>query len=336
MRCFPFDNPSHASGQPGLVSVIVTVFNQKVFLGEALDSIVAQSYRPIECVVVDDGSNDGCDAVVRRYTNVSDVIVRYIRQDNQGAQAARNRGAAASVGEFIQHLDADDVLAPDKLAKHIDFLMSVNGATSDVVYGDAQWLLRLEGQYQAGEGIGIGPTADVLERMLLGDWNPSFSYMYRRSVLASCGGWNPTLTINQDYDFFLRIAAAGKRFSYVPVMTGWYRRHDGPRLSDQSMILRAQTTFRILQAAEAVITASRTMTLQQRNALAQAYRRVSRWAFDGDRPLWRESFRHAMRVSPDFEPASRLERALSRAVGPWHAECVVSAARLSRKLVSRT
>lgn len=99
-----------------LVSCIVPVYNGEAFLGEALDSIVAQRYRPIEILVVDDGSTDGTAGVA---AGARGVRVRYARQDNAGGAAARNRGIKMAQGEFVAFLDADDVWPPEKLERQV-------------------------------------------------------------------------------------------------------------------------------------------------------------------------------------------------------------------------
>src|SRR5262245_10754564 len=100
---------------PPLVSCIVPVYNGEAFLGEALASIRAQRHRPIEILVVDDGSTDGTAAVVM----AADAGIRYMRQDNAGGAAARNRGIGMARGTFVAFLDADDLWPPEKLERQI-------------------------------------------------------------------------------------------------------------------------------------------------------------------------------------------------------------------------
>jgi glycosyltransferase involved in cell wall biosynthesis len=98
-----------------LISCIVPVFNGERYLGETLDSILAQTYRPLEIIVVDDGSTDGTAAVAARY----DQRIHYLRQPNAGEAKARHSGLSAARGEFIAFLDADDLWHPDKLTRQI-------------------------------------------------------------------------------------------------------------------------------------------------------------------------------------------------------------------------
>ena len=100
---------------PGLISCVIPVFNGERYLGEALESVLAQSYQPLEVIVVDDGSTDETAEVARRYGE----RVRYVWQPNAGETAARNLGLTAAHGEFIAFLDADDVWDSEKLERQI-------------------------------------------------------------------------------------------------------------------------------------------------------------------------------------------------------------------------
>jgi glycosyltransferase involved in cell wall biosynthesis len=98
-----------------LISCIVPVYNGERYLGETLDSIFAQTYQPLEIIVVDDGSTDGTATVAASYGQ----RVRYLCQTNQGKAAARNRGFGAAQSEFIAFIDADDLWHPEKLTRQI-------------------------------------------------------------------------------------------------------------------------------------------------------------------------------------------------------------------------
>jgi glycosyltransferase involved in cell wall biosynthesis len=99
----------------GLVSCIVPVFNGERYLAETLDSVLQQTYRPLEILVCDDGSTDGSADIAAGYGDP----VRYLRQSNAGSTSARNLGLAAARGEFVAFLDADDLWHPEKLARQV-------------------------------------------------------------------------------------------------------------------------------------------------------------------------------------------------------------------------
>jgi glycosyltransferase involved in cell wall biosynthesis len=98
-----------------LISCIVPVFNGERYLGEALDSILAQTYRPLKIIVADDGSTDGTAKLAAGYGE----RITYLRQSNQGYAAAKNLGLSAAEGDFIAFLDADDLWQPEKLARQM-------------------------------------------------------------------------------------------------------------------------------------------------------------------------------------------------------------------------
>ncbi len=104
-----------------MISVILPTYNRRDLLLRAIDSVLAQTYTDLECLIIDDGSTDGTESAVRALT---DPRVRYIRQDNTGACAARNHGILSAQGDYIAFQDSDDVWHPDKLQKQLDFLVA--------------------------------------------------------------------------------------------------------------------------------------------------------------------------------------------------------------------
>ena len=105
----------------GLISVIVPCFNYGRFLGEALESVIAQTYENWECLIIDDGSTDNTREVARQYCE-QDSRIKYHYQKNRGTSAAKNKGLGQSKGEFIQFLDADDLIEKEKLNTHVETL----------------------------------------------------------------------------------------------------------------------------------------------------------------------------------------------------------------------
>lgn len=96
-----------------LISIIIPVYNREHYLAEAIESVLAQTYRPIEIIVVDDGSTDGTADVARRFSET----VRYFYQTNSGCGASRNTGIKKGVGSFLSFLDSDDLWVEEKLSR---------------------------------------------------------------------------------------------------------------------------------------------------------------------------------------------------------------------------
>ena len=321
-------------GVPDLLSIIVTAYNQDWVLEETLLSVAAQTYRPLECVIVNDGSRDGSAGIISRFADRyrDDLRVVRIDQENQGAQRARNNGVRASRGEFIAFLDGDDVLAPDKSQNQVQFLNSEQGTDYAAVYGDAKWLVQNGATFEPGSNVGLGSCSVFLTSLLRMDrWNPPFVYLSRRAAVEATGAWDPQVRINQDFEYFLRMASKGHRFAYLPGVAGYYRKHVRSRISQAGILLRAQDTLRILQRAEESMERHHLLTAEGREALSYAYRSVSCWAFRHDRRLWKESLGHAVRVYPKIGPRNRIGRALQRSLGIWRSEWVLGTLRPAKQ-----
>lgn len=104
-----------------MVTIVIPCYNQAKYIQHTLDSVKSQTYRDWECIIVNDGSTDDSASVVQNYIQ-QDVRIRLVEQDNQGLSAARNTGIRNANGKYIQFLDADDILLPDKLAKQVQEL----------------------------------------------------------------------------------------------------------------------------------------------------------------------------------------------------------------------
>jgi glycosyltransferase involved in cell wall biosynthesis len=119
-----------------LVSVIIPCYNYGHFLCETLENILQQTYQNLECIIVDDGSTDNTNEIVQSYIT-KDARFRYFRQTNKGTSSAKNNGIRIATGEFIQFLDADDLLNKKKLEVQVLFL--INNPDVDIIYGDVRY-----------------------------------------------------------------------------------------------------------------------------------------------------------------------------------------------------
>jgi glycosyltransferase involved in cell wall biosynthesis len=189
------------SSQPalrGIVSVVIPCFNQAHFLPEAIESVLGQTYADVEIVVVDDGSTDNTAAVVARYPTV-----RYVRQENAGAAAARNTGLRLTNGDLLTFLDADDFLSRDALAVGVRALEDHPEVA--FVFGYATFLME-DGTEPS---VPYRPTFtdDYYARLLAGcPIGAPGSVMCRRSVFSVVGPFDRDLRHLEDYDFYYRVA----------------------------------------------------------------------------------------------------------------------------------
>ena len=207
---------------PNLVSTIIPVFNRPQMLREAVESVIAQTWRPIEIIISDDGSTDGTPDVGRECEEKWPGIVRYLRNPNRGAGPAREAGRQVARGEFIQYLDSDDLLWPRK------FEVQVQALRDHPECGAAYGFIRLcpDGQAPIEKPHKwSGKTLPALFPGLLVDrwWNTD-APLWRRTVCDAIGPWTD-LRYSQDWEYDARAGALGVRLVHCPEFVTDQRHH---------------------------------------------------------------------------------------------------------------
>lgn len=212
--------------QPGLVTTIIPVFNRAAMLREAVASVLAQTYRPIEVIVVDDGSTDDTPAAADAIASAH-AEVRVVRQQNRGVGAAREAGRQQARGEFIQYLDSDDALYPRKFELQVAGLRAHSECGAS--YGWTRAVMpdgSMEGpEKRTGERI-----ASMFPAMLASRWWHTPTPLYRRGVTDRGGVWLD-LRNEEDWEYDARLASFGVRLHYVEDWVCEVRHHTANRLS---------------------------------------------------------------------------------------------------------
>lgn len=208
------------SQQQGLVTVVIPVYNGRSYLPEAIESALAQTYRPVEVIVIDDGSTDGSRDVALRYASV-----QVCRQDHGGLGAARNAAIARASGEFLSFLDADDIWLPDKLDLQIRALDA--GPSVDMVFGHVEEF--------------ISPELDDAAKQNLRCHEGSISGMFagtviiRRSSFDRVGPFETAWQLGEFVDWYARAKELGLQSMVLPEVVLRRRLHKsnmGVRLRD--------------------------------------------------------------------------------------------------------
>jgi glycosyltransferase involved in cell wall biosynthesis len=197
--------------RPGLVSIIIPVYNRPALLAEAVASALAQTYRPIEVIVVDDGSTDDTAAVAQALAAADADLVRYARVPHGGVALAMNEGLRLASGEFIQILDSDDLLLPEKLSRQVGGLRA--HPECGISYGYAREYV-LGGPWSGRPARRTGETFDQLFPAILeGKIWPAPSPLFRRSAIDRAGEFVDA-AVQPEWELECRLAAKGVRLHH--------------------------------------------------------------------------------------------------------------------------
>jgi len=203
------------------ITVVIPYFNNVKTVVAAVKSAVEQKGVDFEIIVVDDGSIDGSREVLEPFSS----RMRLIKQANQGACVARNRGLQEASGEFIKFLDADDELHPQCLVTQLQQAKEVE--PNVIVFGRADWV------DQSGSRIATFPSPPMrdgqeMDLTTIIDRSPLTSCpLHRRSLLAQIGAFNEDCPRGQEHDLHVRLALNGARFVFRDTFCYWYHQHVG-------------------------------------------------------------------------------------------------------------
>jgi len=283
-----------------VVSVIMPTYNTAPFIGQAICSVLRQTYADWELLIVDDGSEDNTPKVVAKYV---EPRIRYFRTENLGAGHARNLGIAKARGAFVAFLDSDDVWFPHKL----DVQLKVLRDEPDVGLTYSNYWLMSE------SGVRIGMQRFALDRLPIG-WcledllvrngvlGGGSTVMIRRELLERVGPFDTALLIGQDWDLWLRLAVHC-RFHYTPRALMAYRQREGSISTGGGGVLRTLFDYIIVERAFArqdvrrKYSEGRIAAIRRRAEAVRLYNGGSRLLRSDQSALAVKSFLQSCRVS---------------------------------------
>lgn len=210
----------------GCVSVIIPAFNSERYLAEAVKSVLDQTYKQTECIVVDDGSTDNTAAIAKGFGD----RIRYFYQENAERSVARNTGIKAATGQYLLFLDADDFFASGKIADQIAYLEE--HPEHAAVYSRVRFF-HGDGEKKFFDINRPTPAGDILRELLYGNFITVHSPLIRRSAVDAAGGFSSSLTHNEDWEFFLRLALSGFTFGFLDQYHAFCRMHQTNTSRDQ-------------------------------------------------------------------------------------------------------
>ena len=319
-------NQPPGRGSSPLVSVVIPAFNAQRFIEETLATVATQSYRPLQVFIVDDGSTDQTTAIVRDWIRLlpgnRELSGALLEQKHRGGSAARNLGIAASQGQWIQFLDADDLLGPGKIAAQV---LALREDQSSTAY--CGWRIRSHRGARIEvsdlrQAAAVPEGSDVLRMHLEGWYCPPLCYLWPRDLVTRLGGFDVSLGADQDGDFTLRALAAGAQLRYVPGVDVQYRVHSVGQVSRVRSRAKFRSRYRVAKKIAAIL---------EREGRIEPYQKSLAIRFDELRrtscvtyPALAELCRRASEAHwPHHEPAVRgglVYRAGRRMLGLYAAE----------------
>ena len=207
------------------VSIIIPAYNASEYIEETLDSALQQVYKNIEIIIVDDDSTDDTWSIINNYCNNFPNLIKVYKNKGKGACAARNYGFELSSGNYIQYLDADDILNPQKIEKQMELLQSFG----DNIIVSCYWgrFYKNWNSVNWKEQLINKDYCDPIN-WLIDSWDnkgmgQTSIWLTPRSLIESAGLWNENLLINQDGEFFSRVLLRSKGIKFCKEAKVYYR-----------------------------------------------------------------------------------------------------------------
>ncbi|HET8925034.1 MAG TPA: glycosyltransferase family 2 protein [Candidatus Acidoferrum sp.] len=213
-----------------LVSILIPAFNAEEWISDTLRSAIGQTWDRKEIIVVDDGSRDRTLEVARQFECDG---VRVITQKNQGAAAARNTAFSLSKGDYIQWLDADDLLAPDKIARQLEAFGQSGSKSTLLSSAWGRFLYRYKRAQFVPTALwcDLSPTEWLLRKMQQNLHMQTATWLVSRELTETAGPWNTRLLGDDDGEYFCRVLLLSDGVHFVPDARVYYRASGASSLS---------------------------------------------------------------------------------------------------------
>lgn len=194
-----------------LISVIIPCYNSEIHIGRAIESVLKQSYKNLEIILVDNNSTDRTATILNSYAEANANIIKIFNEPRKGSPFARNKGLLESTGEWLQFLDSDDELLPEKLQHQME--LTQKDSNIDLIAGSL-FLIRESASginKKLIEVIAGNPWENLIKSKL----GKTSSILWKKQTLLEVGGWNEYSTSSQEYELMFRLLQKGINIAYV-------------------------------------------------------------------------------------------------------------------------
>lgn len=249
--------PANAKRMQPLVSILIPAYNAEPWLAQTIESALNQTWPRKEIIIVDDGSTDMTLAVAERYAS---SILRVAGQTNQGASAARNKAFSISKGDYIQWLDADDLLARDKISEQVKILEACRNKRllCSGPFGTFYYRHSKAHFHPTALWCDLSPVDYLLRTMADNLYMADCGWLVSRELTEAAGPWDTRLWRDNDGEYFARVVVASAGVCYVPTARTYYRRSGSSSVSQtgrsnlklESLLLSIKLHIRYIQSLE--------------------------------------------------------------------------------------
>ena len=225
-----------------LVSIIIPAYNAEKWISQSIKSALLQTWKNKEIIIVDDGSRDRTLEIAKKYES---SCLKVVSQDNRGASSARNKGLSYAQGSYIQWLDADDLLAPDKISTQMNLAQydSTELTLYSSPHGKFYWRPEKARFYPNSLWQDLSPFEWMFKKLSENPWMIPAVWLVSRKLTDRAGPWNEQLTLNDDGEYFFRVVAVSKEVQFVPFAKSYYRQWNINQLSRSASDKALQSLF---------------------------------------------------------------------------------------------
>ncbi|MCF4100902.1 glycosyltransferase [Gillisia sp. M10.2A] len=240
-----------------LISVIIPTFNRAHIIKETLHSVLTQTYTNWECIIIDDGSNDDTFNTVNTFVGSDKRFQYFTRPETKpkGAASCRNFGIEKAKGSFLQFLDSDDIIAPNKFEVQLQAIYQYKDTIATCKWARLDSGMVKDKKYESLPSYrSFNHPPDLLK--VFGKsftYFPLHTYLTPSSLIKEIGIWNEELTVNDDGEFFTRAILNAKKIYFVPNTYATYRSGSGNRLSQLEKPVQIQQFIKSWESIEKTI-----------------------------------------------------------------------------------
>jgi len=274
------------------VSILIPCYNAERWIAQAIESALSQTYDNTEVIVVDDGSTDGSLSVVQRFGDA----IRWESGPNRGGNIARNRLLELSKGEWLQYLDSDDYLLPEKIERQMAAIAA--SPDTDILYSPSVYCY-VEGDRSHLEVMPILPPRDPWALLASWDLPQTGSPLWRRQAVLDAGKWKPGQPCCQEDELYLRLLKANKRFTFCADASSVYRQWSESSVCKRDKRETYRQRLAITRDLEQHLLAIEGLTPHRQRAINQA-------RFECARIIWLSDRDWAMRVIQEISDSAFL------------------------------